>query len=74
MRQLDYVQQLNYVLPPSQNLDFNDCDSAFHFFRMIQRPHLPRMCEVAGIHPEAVRTAAAIVYNRYPDRKVRRQM
>ena len=25
--QLNYVQQLDYVLPPSQNSDFNDCVS-----------------------------------------------
>ena len=31
--QLSYVQQLNYVLPPSQNSDFNHCVSEVFCFR-----------------------------------------
>ena len=43
--------------------------TSISFFRMIRRPHVPRIrYQVPGMYTAAVRTAAAVVSSRYPDR------
>ena len=52
MRQLDYVQQLNYVLPPSQNSVLNDCVSTmFNNWTMFFRLHKTQISTTAKPDP-----------------------
>ena len=48
---------------------------AFHFFRMIRRPHVPQTVPVPDIYTAAIVCTAAAVrsYSKYHDRAVQRK-
>ena len=58
--QLNYVQHLNYALPPSQNSDFNDCVSEIFCFPLPQGTSLQVPWEHNASHEKPYRNSNGI--------------